>query len=160
MAWDRNEEIAAYNRVRLEQYHADARERIRLASAAAENVAKALATLNGGAIIALFTLFGHVNGLGVKFERLTQSFACYSAGLVFTILLGIFIYLTHEARFDGERALAQETYRVISGAPGKPITVPESHLKGALPFLGLTASFLALLCFVGGSALALLAVRL
>lgn len=156
----RGEIIVEANNIKLAQLYEDARKRHDGLLQLALLALKSLVALNGGAIVALFTLLGHVESLSVRAAPLWWGFAAFAGGLTFAVLSNVIGYLAQDQFFDIEGTTAEQTYVAICNPSAAAPHSPAAHALAVKTHrVALVMMALSLIGFVAGAGLSLAAVR-
>jgi hypothetical protein len=121
---------------------------------------KTMALLSGGAIVALFTLLGHTDGLTLHSTSLWLSFVCFTTSLVAVIMAIVFSYLaqTLNVKLD-ERAVFHMHGMMMGHSELGPVEPKDVKLVNWTTYWAMGFLLLSLLLFAVGGALALGAVQ-
>lgn len=135
---------------------ADSARRIEYATNFAQSGLNTLTLINGGAVIALFTLVGGEAKLSFQIGTLWMAFAAFAAGLTANTVAYVCAYLSQNFYYmvsyeNADRARAKAFKRVLPECG-----VRENHRRGELTQnLAIGAAVLALASFISGCAFAL-----
>lgn len=145
------EEMARLDFENLRQEVAD---RLKFQVEFAQAAMKNLTLVNGGAIVALFTILGHDGG-HFEMHRLWWAFVCFSLGLVF--VLGAFLAAFYSQLFFMNSSAYQmwNSQLQIMGEPAKYEIIPEFKKGNRALAVGVSLALLSLVAFVTGAGFAL-----
>jgi hypothetical protein len=153
-------ELTDINIARMSAFQENARHRGEQVIALALLGLRSLVLLNGGAIVSLFTVLGHVSDLSITQARLWGAFVSYAIGLAAVIIAILFGFLSQNEFMLFDYTSAARMYWEITQQ------VSQEHIdkdvnfgqKNWLTAIGFSVASLAL--FVIGSGFALSAVQI
>jgi hypothetical protein len=145
---------------RMKQQSEDARHRLGIASDLALMGVRTLTFINGGAIVALITLVapGSPARMATPVDRhlLMWAFGIYAVGVALSLLAITAGYWSQQLIAVFQQESADHTYVVMSGRQMDPPKF--SNTPNTLLNVAVILALVSVVCFVGGSALALRAV--
>lgn len=115
--------------------------------------------VNGGAIVALFTLLGNAS-MKVDAARIWYAFFAFALGIFATLASNLVAYITQSAYFQQDTSSAWNAQELMHGRPPKWQKALDREIKigGFTEWTALVAAVVGLLAFLVGSMLALSAV--
>lgn len=154
------EHLTALNVARLTQLSEDARLRGRQVVDLALLGLRSLLLLNGGAVVSLFTVLGHLSDLTIAQVRLWVAFGSYAFGLVAVLLATLLGFLAENEFMQEDFLRAARTYFEAAGMqPRSDISYRVVEGK-RMWTIAVIFAVLSLGLFVLGSGFALSAVQL
>ena len=144
---------------RYEDELADSARRLEYATGFARGGLQALTIINGGALVALFTLVGGEARLHFDFGALWITFAVFAVGLTANIASYLCAYLCQNYYYLVAYEQADRARALAFGAAPEQDSITANHANGVWAQLGaILAAIVALACFIGGCGTALYAV--
>lgn len=136
----------------------EAMERLRFAADLARSGLQALMFVNGGALIALFTLIGNSGGLKFDVAALWWSFALFSIGLAGSLGSFLFAFLSQNQFYYVAFYLADNARAGLNDRP-PPNDPKDDHKAGDRYLIAAIACAIgSLACFIAGAGFALFSV--
>jgi hypothetical protein len=142
----------AVNIERMKQNNEDARARLKVAGELAVSGLRSITIINGGSIVALFTLVARGD---IKPAGLVAAFAFFAAGVTASLMSTLVGYWSQQLIVVYEQDVAAQTYEILAGLkPREPVF---SEFPNRLVVVATLCALAGIVCFVGGSLSALLA---
>lgn len=147
--------------LRLEHEFQYERQRTEFVQQFAHSGLKTIVLLNGGAVVALFTLLGNldkpaIDKLALDETSLRQAFAWFIGGLVAAAAAHLLAYITQELYTAGHTRDAAEIYHTLSNKPGQPPSGRRYFTCGlAVTLVAIGAVIFSVTCFGIGAFAAL-----
>jgi len=147
-----------------EQIYALARERMQTTQAAALMGVRNLLLINSGAIVALFTVLGHLDTLTVQTARLYWAFALFVAGALVAMLATLLTFRSQNDFWTVEQQTADRVFQELSaryGGSAAPTTpLPTAVVAAWTRPASIACAVLSLVFFALGSGMALAGIQL
>ena len=136
---------------------AEAAERVKHQVMLVDRGLQGLLFINGGALVALFSLIGSSAHLQLKLDFVWAAFAMFAAGLVFSLVSNFAAFLSQGFFHAASQYTAWEAQRFIFGLDAAYAdNVARSYQRGRIAELsGVVAALAALIAFIVGCGLAL-----
>jgi hypothetical protein len=156
----KRERFQSTNVVWMQQNGEISRIRLKIASDLAVAGLRGLTLINGGAIVALFTVLGQHSSTDLlgQLDRglMFRSFSAFAAGLVFCLVAYLAGYWSQQVISVYEQEMVHHIYAVMTDRrPAEPKFVRSGNI---LLYAAVTLAALSLLSFITGSSFALNAV--
>lgn len=153
-----SETAKAIARLDYDAGRAEAAERIKHQIDLAAKGLSGLTLINGGALVALFTLIGSKPEIAISMHFLWAAFACFAAGLASTIVAYFGAFVSQGQYYEVAETKSWNDQRIMFGLTA--IVDPAPSLRRGLfaERLGVGSAVLALVLFIAGSGFALVGV--
>ena len=138
----------------IQFFRDDANVRLESLSQFAQAIWKGLTLVNGGAIVALFTVLGNVD-LAVDKTKLWWAFAAFAVGLITNLASVLFAYLTQSAYWKQSVHSVWNAQEIVLGRPHKYDTEKIFGIGSKAEWIAFCLAIASLLGFVCGSMFAL-----
>lgn len=141
--------------IRLEQFAIDARERQTIAGDFAKSALNSLVLVNGGAVVALFSLIGQ--GAGSTFVKamdmsaIIVAFICFALGLALAAGTQILAYVSQDLTSRYDQDISMRVLEELIGAELRQIDDGERLWANRLNASALVLAALSLVLFLGGA---------
>ncbi|WP_010186020.1 hypothetical protein [Sphingomonas sp. PAMC 26605] len=147
---------SATARLDYEAAIADASERVKYQVALVDRGLQSLMLINGGALVALFTLLGSKAPPHFDARLLWYAFGFFALGLAMTLLANLSAFLSQAAFYAVSMMEAWDAQRAIGGLAAERTTDMHRAHRGGLhaQYAGVATAALALFAFVLGCGLA------
>lgn len=153
-----DEDLRVYLMKTYEAQNAEAAERLKFSISLAQSGLQALTLINGGALVALFTLVGSATGLKFDLSSLWWAFSMFATGLVLNVLAFLGAHLSQDRYYEMAQCLAWDAQDALTGLTSSRDPM-QSHRLGLLAQrCAIIAAILSLAAFITGSGFALSAV--
>ncbi len=111
--------------------------------------------LNGGAIIGMFTVIGHLTEIQVSVGSVLHSFGWFVSGLVFVMLAFLSAYISQNAFFQQEVIRTANVAEITSTGKIQTVVPALSNLFGLGFYAAVVCAIGSLICFSIGASVVL-----
>ena len=151
-----DDQARTHARLNYEALTAESQLRLQFQASFAEQALKGLMLVNGGAIVALYTVIGNSGAVSLDVGRLWVAFGCFVAGLVLTLLAYLGAFASQNFYYVSSQFEAWNHLDALKGSKGGALDHLEPYRKGHwAQIAGVGCAVLSVAAFGVGAGLAL-----